>query len=199
MDFSKFKEVTSAVASVKSQQFVFEESKNKGLPGKFQTVTLQSIPKKENLIILVTDKKCFDTGAFFEKPYGKRADFVLLEKKDNALHLYVVECKSGLKFEDINNKILHQIKGAIRLSKYWMLATLEAEDKTINDCLHIYPKALVLYTSLNDTSTHTTEFGNGLFERANYNKSGYFPLTVKKVEPISTHTFDDFLSYFKIA
>ena len=195
MDFSKFKEVTSAVAKLESRQFVFEERKNKGQSGKFQTVTLQSIPKKENLIILVTDKECFKTGAFFKTPYGQKADFVLLEKKENALHLYVVECKSGFKFEDIN-EILPQIKGAIRLSKYWMLAALEADNKTINDCQHIHPKALILYTSLNET-THTTEFGNGLFEGANYNKNSYFPLTVKKVDPTSTHTFDDFLSYFK--
>jgi hypothetical protein len=198
MDFSKFQEVTPAVDKLESQKFIFEETKNQGQSGKFQTVTLQSIPKKENLIILVTDKECFKTGAFFKKPYGQKADFVILEKKDDILHLYVVECKSGVDFQDID-EILPQIKGAIRLAKYWMLALLDADNKTINDCLPIRPQALILYTKLNNRFTSPTAFGKGLFEGEDYNKKSYFPLTVKQVKPNSTHTFDDFLSYFKTA
>ena len=198
IDLNKLDEI-SKIVHCRTKDFIFTEHMNKDKPECFQKITIQKCASAQDVVFLETDKEgsSVQINGILKKDLKKQADFAILLQKEETLYAYIVDCKSTLKSNRVN-EAMEQIEDSVRLIKFLLLETLNHQTDLL-DLRHFKPKGLILHIGLSK-SFSKTDFGQNRSRNGfDLSQNGQYPITVKQVKPTSTHTFDDFLSYFKTA
>jgi hypothetical protein len=198
IDLNKLNEI-SKIVHCRTKDFIFTEYQNKDKPECFQKITIKKCTSAQDVLFLETDKEgsSVQINGILKKDLKEQADFVILVQEEETLYAYIVDCKSNFSSKKVP-KAINQIEDSVRLIKFLLLETLNHQTDLL-DLRHFKPKGLILHIGLSK-SFSKTDFGQNRSRNGfDLNKNGQYPITVKQVGLNSTHTFDDFLSYFKTA
>jgi hypothetical protein len=189
----------SQIVHCRTKDFIFTEHKNKDKPECFQKITIKKCASAQDVLFLETDKEgsSVQINGILKKDLKKQADFAILLQKEEILYAYIVDCKSTLNSNRVK-EAEEQIEDSVRLIKFLLLETLNHQADLL-DLRYFKPKGLILHVGLSKSSSKTAFGQNRSHNGFDLSQNGQYPITAKQVSLNSTHTFVDFLSYFKTA
>ncbi len=181
-------------------------------------ISISELQNSENFCflnpkVLKTVNDCLFDGTF----YKRDCDFIFIYIENTSVNIFLVECKSDVlalkrdKNTGVDKTQKEHALEQIRHSHYPAEYILKLLTEHFNEEILIHVKGLIFYTQLGKRLTQSASFlkTSGLplpneeekdFDAKNHNIGGKFPVYSKKVSGShTTHTFDDFLSYFKTA